>query len=256
MSDVPFQCPSCGARLRATQALVDRGANITCPKCQTLVSLAGLTAPPPVMAAALAPAAPPTPEPESDGDYAPRPKKKKRPRLARRSQGGGSVTVVLLIGFGVAAIAGLIALGIWLVPGLMMSPHEKALSHMLNCLDNVVGTLERIKDRSSAEAELPKLKQNMQALFDSAQALTKLENPSAEVERDLKARYEPRLMAAQQRMMATMNILSKPDVAMVLAPAMIEFAQRGRELQGGRGAGGFGNLGFGQPPPAGPARLR
>lgn len=250
MSDVPFQCPSCGTRLRAGQALITRGASITCPKCQTLISLAGLAAPPALLAQAITPASDPAPEPEAEAS--PRPKKKKRPRPARRSQGNASVLVLVVLGL--LGIGGLVAAGIWLLPMLTMSAHERALANVLACMEKVVSTTERITDRSTAEAMLPTLKKDYEALIEATKALIELENPTAEAEQALKAKFEPRMAEAQRRMLATATNLSKPEIATVLAPMMLELAQRQREQQGGRGPGGFGNMGIGPRPPPGPGR--
>ena len=223
MSEVAFLCPGCSSRLRASQAAVDRAATITCPRCQALVSLASLVQPVATVlpAPAFAPAAAPPAEPTRD-ESAPRPKKKKR----RRIQGEGVPWFIILplLGFGV--LAGLIALVFWLWPGQADTRHEESLVQVIRCMENMLTTLGRIRNRETAEKELPELRQKLDAIVAAFETMGALGEPIPSVHRKLKQRYEPMLRDVQRRFITALAFPSRRDTEDLLTPVIREFESR------------------------------
>ncbi len=240
MAELSFQCPSCMTKLKAAESLAAKGANIRCPRCQTLVSLAGLAATAP--ARLVTPAAPePEPEPEPlDEPIKRKKKKKKKPRPLRRSTGSGGLVVVLGIVLGLAVVGGLIGLVVWQWPKMGTSRLELVVKEIISSMDRASSSLERIHDRQTALAEVALLSRHLDQLATSMEAAMELERQHPEEVAELTRRYEAKFMETSQRFQAQMTrIANQTEAMLVVAPAILEFSQR---LQR-RGQGGSGRFG-------------
>jgi len=105
--------------------------------------------------------------------------------------------------------------------------HDAVMKDMVGLLNEFAGILEKAKDKASAE----KAKEDLKALGDKFQKVgaraRKLGEPGKDTEEALKKKYMPEMEKAQKRLNeAAQNLAKNPEVAVILGPALQEFAKK------------------------------
>jgi len=105
--------------------------------------------------------------------------------------------------------------------------HDAVMKDMVGLMNEFAGILEKATDKASAEKakdDLKTLGAKFQKVGDRAK---KLGEPGKDQQEALKKKYQPEMEKVQRRLMDAVQKLAKnPEVAVVLGPALQEFAKK------------------------------
>jgi hypothetical protein len=236
MQSYSVNCPKCKAVLKSTKP-IRAGIKLKCPKCQSgfvtpeteddelvepevVESTAVQSTPPRKHARAAADDLDEVDELEDveeiDDDEESRPRKRRRPRdddddepkarkkrpkkKKKKSKSNAGLIIGLSAGAGVLLIGVVVAIFLLMGGGSTVAQHEAAIQEMLVVVNDFAAVLESVKDRNSAQAAAPRIREltvRFQQTVEKAKALPKV---TAEQDADLQEKFMPEFSTAMQRM--------------------------------------------------------
>lgn len=99
--------------------------------------------------------------------------------------------------------------------------HDGLMTELLDQVGEMNNTLDTVKDKESAEAAKPKVESIAKEIEAIKKRMDTLEEPPADVQAELKAKYEAQIQTKLLRMVANVyRVRANPETAAVLEPAL------------------------------------